>query len=311
MRTIRLAVGAAAATVCIWLAVRHLNWSESAMLLHRAAPSWLLIALVALGADYLVRIARWWLMLRALGPVRFRAAAGPLLAGMALNNVLPFRAGDIVRTTAFSRELGMPVSRILGTMLLERLLDLGALIIVFAVGAALFVRQSIPAPIMQAAIAVAIACGTALFVFLMIPHRPARSPRWFAEVVDALRTMRGTRLLLPLVILSFVAWLLEGVVFGAVAVSLGMPGAPAWFAMAAGTLGTLVPGTPGYLGTFDYFTMVGFTLAGIAREPALICALLVHIILWVPVTTAGLSWLLLSKGREAWHPAPKAAEAVS
>ena len=52
--------------------------------------------LLALGADMTARIARWWYMLRAVEPdLPFGACARPFLASLALNNTLPFRAGDV------------------------------------------------------------------------------------------------------------------------------------------------------------------------------------------------------------------------
>ena len=66
--------------------------------------------------------------------------------------------------------------------------------------------------------------------------------------------------------------------------------------MATGTLATLLPSTPGYVGTFDYFAMLGLTAFGAARDVATAFALSVHAVLWAPTTIVGLVLLVLHGG---------------
>jgi glycosyltransferase 2 family protein len=98
--------------------------------------------------------------------------------------------------------------------------------------------------------------------------------------------------------LSLVAWLLEGAVFACVVWSLHLPVAwPApWLSLAAATLATLLPSSPGYVGTFDYFASVGLRAYGAPAAGATAFALLTHLMLWLPITIAGLLALLLSRG---------------
>ena len=54
-------------------------------------------ALAALACGYTLRIVRWWMMLRAMDPaVRLGECVRPFLVSIAVNNLLPFRAGDAV-----------------------------------------------------------------------------------------------------------------------------------------------------------------------------------------------------------------------
>jgi hypothetical protein len=73
-----------------------------------------------------------------------------------------------------------------------------------------------------------------------------------------------------------------------------------WFALAMGSLATLLPSTPGYVGTFDYFTLMGLNLYGAEREVAAVFALMVHIILWLPVTLAGAIAFSVLRGEAFW-----------
>jgi uncharacterized membrane protein YbhN (UPF0104 family) len=60
-----------------------------------------------------------------------------------------------------------------------------------------------------------------------------------------------------------------------------------------GTLATVIPSTPGYAGTFDFFTARAMTASGNAAAAATAFALLVHVLLWLPPTIAGGIYLLL------------------
>jgi Lysylphosphatidylglycerol synthase TM region len=65
------------------------------------------------------------MMLQRLGArIWFGDAAVPFMASVAFNNVLPFRAGDMIRILAFKRFTKVDPSAQFGTLVLERLFDL-------------------------------------------------------------------------------------------------------------------------------------------------------------------------------------------
>jgi glycosyltransferase 2 family protein len=118
-----------------------------------------------------------------------------------------------------------------------------------------------------------------------------------AHLAASLALLRSPARAARLVALTLMAWLLEGAVFATVAWSLKLPVPPQapWLAMSAATLATLLPSSPGYVGTFDYFGMTGLTVFGAGRAEAAAFALLAHFILWLPVTVAGYVVLLLGQ----------------
>jgi uncharacterized membrane protein YbhN (UPF0104 family) len=98
-----------------------------------------------------------------------------------------------------------------------------------------------------------------------------------------------------LVMWSLFAWLSEGCVFWLLALALPSIVAPwgGWLALPVGTLATLIPSTPGYVGTFDFFTARAMTLVGNATSAATAYALLVHAMVWLPPTLVGGLHLLI------------------
>jgi glycosyltransferase 2 family protein len=113
------------------------------------------------------------------------------------------------------------------------------------------------------------------------------------QLVDALGLLADGRRSAALLALSLTAWMLEGLVFVASAAALGIvhPWPAPWLALAAATISTLLPGTPGYVGTFDYFATLGLVAYGVNGNAAAAVAVLVHVLLWLPVTVTGLALL--------------------
>jgi uncharacterized protein (TIRG00374 family) len=329
----KLLTGLLVTIVCSWLVLRQVDVSRIETLFFSADPSWILLGLSFLGTAYTFRIIRWWLMLRSIAPaLPLTACAGPFLSSIALNNLLPFRAGDIMRVVGFCRELTLPASSVLGSLVLERLLDLAAILIVFFVALPTVTPDGFPPQILVIAKWLAAMCLALVGLGIVIPERLAclaraiaamvqrrrweragSLARWVGEFFSSMTLMRARQRMIPLVLLSLGAWCMEGAVFAAVAKGLhiGEPGISPWFALSTGTLGTLLPSTPGYVGTFDYLTMLGFLAYGFPQSAAAACAVLVHVVLWAPQTIVGMVWLLVIKLRPAApamesHPSARA-----
>ena len=311
---LRTVAGFIVAAAFLWLAFGRVDWSSIATVLSEATPGPLALGLLALGAGFFVRIVRWWTMLRALEPaVSLRSCARPFLASLALNNTMPLRAGDVVRAVGFREALRSPAMRIVGTLLIERVLDLFVLVALFFVGLLAVPRGVIPRPfVTTAALLGGVALATLLVLVLspsalraltdrVAESRALRSRSWTPRLreaahrlVDTFALIRSPARALQLLSLSVLAWLLEGAMYACVAWALHVGGsliAP-WFAAATGTLATLIPSSPGYVGTFDYFAILGLTAFGARRAAATAFALVVHLVLWLPVTVVGAAFLM-------------------
>lgn len=313
----RTLIGLAITILFSWLLLRQLDWATL-----RTVPSVLSIPLlgIALGfliMGYSIRIFRWWWMLRALEPqLPLQACFWPFVAGIAVNNLLPLRAGDVYRILGFRQHLHSPASRLFGTLLIERWLDLTILLLLFFIGLLATTPAAIPKRFTYLAAAIAGICIVLILaVWLFVPHlhhltdRIAANPfltrlgwgerlhHFTDHLTQSLLISRNPRLTGQLLLLSLLGWGFEGAVFAVVAEALAsgvnFPGA--WFALATGTLATLLPSSPGYFGTFDYFTMRGLIAYGARPEMAAVTALIIHLVLWIPITLVGISYFLLPK----------------
>ncbi|MGH7518006.1 MAG: lysylphosphatidylglycerol synthase transmembrane domain-containing protein [Gemmatimonadales bacterium] len=321
-RAWRPLVGLGVAAVFAWLLARSVDWRAVRSALASAVAGPLAVGIVLLAGGFAARIARWWWMLRPLAPsLTIVGCVRPFLASLALNNTLPFRAGDVARAVAFRDDLGVPAGQVLGTLLIERVLDLVVLLGLLGLGLATVAPDVVPrALVIGAAAAGALGVlgltGAALMPASLIARLRrrlggGRLATVAGHAADAFATLRSPARVLQLLALSALAWTLEGGMYASVALSLGAgvsPLAP-WLALATGTLSTLLPGTPGYVGTFDYFAALGLAAGGAAAPLAAAFVLLVHALLWVPVTAVGGLLLLVPArgGRLRWR---RRAEAV-
>lgn len=330
-RIAQLAIGLGLAGFFVWLVVRNLDGAELARAFSAARPGWIALAVLFFLAGYACRIARWRQMLLPDSPaLGWGPIAVAFWGSIAANNVLPFRAGDALRVFGFASFLGVPVATMLATLLVERLLDLLSLLIAFGIVLLVLpLADGAAASLVGLGGAGLVFAGVAVLAVLLLPQMFEPLARFvlamlgrvapgvagklgtFVESIFAtLRHLsRGPRMLL-LAFWSAGAWALEGAVFWACAHAVPAMAVPAagWLAFPVGTLSTLLPSTPGYVGTFDFFVIKAAELMGNGAGAATAFALLVHLVIWLPATLIGGLALL------AWHlvrPSPVTKRAAS
>lgn len=129
-RRIRSAVGLGITLLFVYLLLKHVELDQLAAAATRIHPSALIVCLGFLVFEYGLRIWRWWLMLRACAPaITVRACISPLLVSVAVNNVLPLRAGDAFSVIGFTEQLKTSPVQLLGSLIIERLLDVTILLL--------------------------------------------------------------------------------------------------------------------------------------------------------------------------------------
>jgi glycosyltransferase 2 family protein len=326
-RWLRIALGWIVAALFVWLAFRRVSLSEIFAVLRSARAVPIALALGALAAGFTIRIVRWWRMLRVLEPtLPLGACVRPFLVSIAINNTLPLRVGDVVRAVGFRSALRTSPMAVVGTLLVERLLDVVVLLALLFGGLLALGRSVVPRPFLIAGVAVGLIAVFGLLLLILAPgwlralaHAVVRrvpSVAWRTrlgaladQLFDSLAIVRPVRRAAGLVLITALAWALEGTAYACVAWSLGADGsvfAP-WFALATGTLATMIPSSPGYVGTFDFFAVRGLTAFGTEQVVALGVALLVHLLLWLPVTVVGAVYLVAPTKRHAGEAPPAAA----
>ena len=306
-------LGISVALFFLWCILRQVHFDDLKKSFAGTIPTWVMSAFFAFVFDYACRIERWRLMLKCdNAEIRWSTCAGPLLASFAANNVLPFRAGDVLRAFVFNRKLGTSSGVIIATLFVERLLDLlmvlvllGASLAYFGLETNRFAGVGGVVLLSGAAVIMLVLLLPQVFTPLVIGLVGIISriaPGFGKRLIDEINKSQTTLLHLAkghtmpkLIVWSLLAWLAEGAVFWLAALALPALASPAagWLALPVGTLATLIPSTPGYIGTFDYATVRAMTELGNVPAAATAYALLVHILLWLPLTVVGGMYFLI------------------
>jgi uncharacterized membrane protein YbhN (UPF0104 family) len=246
----------------------------------------LAIALLLHTVNLLLRTSAWYAILRAAYPgvrYRYRSCAGAYLAGVGVNAIAPARGGDLVKIFLTRTRLeGSTTPTILASLLVETLIDavLGVAILGFALSQHVLPRvpelPSIPA--FEWSWAAANPTVTAIVAtFLLLAGMLAVRRVKAAGVAFAARVRQGftilrtpRRYVVAVAVPQLVGW---GCRVGSAAAFLeafGIPGTlrNALLVMVVGSLTTLLPVTPGGVGTQQALIVV--VLSGAASDAQLL-----------------------------------------
>jgi len=310
-RSLKLAIGALISVAFLYATFAAVDIRSVAAVLGDARPGWIAAALAFVALAYLLKILRWTVMLRSLGAkVGIAASATPFMGGIAFNNVLPFRAGDLIRVVAFQRFTGVPPSGQLGTLLLERLLDLFTLMAILFITVTVSETSALDESLLAGVRLAALAVAAGILLFIAAPRPIRLVVRWaerrlpklqpageaLLRLSEAVSALSRPIFLLRVTAISLLAWLAEGGVFYAAGQALGVTPSveAALLALSVGTLSTIIPSSPGYVGTFHYFTARVVSAFGATQAGAAAYSVLVHALLWLSTTAIGFLLLAMS-----------------
>jgi glycosyltransferase 2 family protein len=311
-RISRTFIGAVVALFFFWLVVKNVDFNDLVVNFNKVKIPYIIGAILLFFAGYCCRIERWRLMLLQENPrLRWQDCAGPLMASVAANNLLPLRAGDVLRAFAFNRRLEISAATSLTSLFIERLLDLLMVISFLGIALVYFGVDSSTLVGVGGGVVIIAAIAIVLSLFFL---RDIKKPILFiADLLCKLDARLGARfregllksfafldhasqsaIISKLVLWSFLAWTGEGLVFWFVALSLPSVSnhLASWVALPVGALATVIPSTPGYVGTFDYFTAQSMIAMGNSTTSSVAFAFIVHAVLWLPPVLAGGIYLI-------------------
>jgi len=112
--------------------LRGTNFADVWLQVQRARPGLLLLSLAAVVLTFFARTIRWRYLLRPLGETRFRTVFRSTVIGFGALAILPIRMGDVIRPYLLARQERMPVTSVFATVVMERVLDLVAVLALMA-----------------------------------------------------------------------------------------------------------------------------------------------------------------------------------
>jgi hypothetical protein len=266
---------------------------------------------LALAAFFWLKAWRWRLLLKPVGDFHTaRDLVPPMMIGFAFNNLLPAHLGDFARAVIFARQTGLKATASLSTIVLERVFDIVAILLLLGGGLA-FVPGLDPSvrntALLFAALASAFVVVALIYVFwtrpfvalaegilARLPLIPVRLRSKVAGLLEAgadgLSSLKRPRLLAGIFASSLGQWLLNGVIVYLALGSFGVWVSPLVSCIVLGVtaLAVAVPSTPGYVGVIQACFMSVLQLFTDDQPNVFAASVYYHVAQYVPVTLIGL-----------------------
>jgi uncharacterized protein (TIRG00374 family) len=320
-------IGVAVSVVFLFLALRGLKLDEFWRDLQRAYLLWLIPGIALYFIAVAFRAWRWSFLLAPLPPTPLgeqalvdarhtkpsaRALFPIVVIGYMGNNIYPARIGELLRAYVLRRDHGVPISSSLATVLIERIVD-GIVMVAFVLiglRAAHNVSETVTRVIAVASVVFAIAT-VVFFVLALAPQFTQNIANAFInrlvperfrapligiveKFVQGAQSLRSPIDLARIVGISLIVWLFETGKYWCVAQAFGLtvPFDGLMLVNGLSNLFTVIPGAPGAVGTFDAGGILGMTALGVEQSLSAAYVLILHVVLWLPVTALGAYFML-------------------
>lgn len=276
--------------VMVWLAFRGEDFTGFGERLRKVDVVPLLGYVGLFAAAHVLRVVRWGVLVRALGPIRWRDVFTAGCVGYMCISVFPLRLGEFVRPYLVRGRGGVTASGALATVVVERVID-GLLFV-----GLFFVFLSILPPSGNPAVdAVKLTAYLAGAVFLTVlivliaayarrawtvallerignrvhPGLTVKALGLLDAFLDGLKVLPDRRRLAAFFVMTVIYWVALGVGMRWMGLATHIPDLsyPGGFALLAVlTVGIMVPAGPGFTGTFELALKGGFALLVLAPE---------------------------------------------
>ena len=288
-----------------YLAIRDAHPDEVWDALQEANIWWVVPSLAVLAVSVAVRALRWQLLFQRETRPPYGATAAATIVGLAVNSLLPLRAGEAARVIALNRRAGTSPVESVATVALERILDVFCLLLLLLAALPWLPEVDWVGAAAAIALALALMLGGAALLFAVYGDRPfhaldrllRRLPfghhEWVEHVGASLRrglvALRDPKLALTAFVLTTVGWLLTSVSFWllTLAFDLELPLVSGVLILAAVGFSVILPAAPGALGVFEAATVVALAAYDISASEALSYAFTLHAVNLIPYIVAG------------------------
>lgn len=289
---------------------------------------WILsLCLLTKGLVFSLGALRSKVFLKPLRNYRFAECFAAVLGGYVTDNIFPFRLGELVRIDLLARAGGISRGSTVAVAALERLLDLASFLILFAVMVPLLAIDVSGDP------RLAWGCGATLGTLLAIGWlvaNPSTFPRvvvffsrpfsdrvqaWLFEkaqrFVDGFSALRSSRAVAEAFALTFATRLVGMLTIQCWfwAFGLDLPLHAPLIVMVFLSVGTMVPSSPGFIGTYHVACAYALELLGVEPAMAASVAIAGHFMATVPWTVVGV-FVSLPTIRSVWKRGSRSSRPV-
>lgn len=298
-------VTVAVTLVFSYIALSSINLSLAWRALRTSDGWWLTAALIPFGLGLVTRAFRWRSLFARGRRPPVGAVGNAMLVGYLYNNIMPARAGEAARVVVLAQRSAAPPTEIVGTVVLERMYDVLAILVIFFAAEPWLPHVSWFGTAAVAALVLAILIVVAAAVLAIYGDRPVRLllrplrrlslfsgerlERTIDELTHGLSGLRHPRLALEASLWTIAAWLCTALCAYLVSVAfhLHLPLACGVLVAVAIGLGMIIPSPPAAVGVFEAAALIALGAYGVPHSSALSYAVVLHLINFMPYIVMG------------------------
>jgi uncharacterized protein (TIRG00374 family) len=269
-------------------------------------PALALAGIAVLVLSNFVHTLKWQRLLLGVGRVQLKELLAVFWAAMATNNIIPLRAGDILRVQVLAGRTGMPRSAIVATLVTERLLDAGCFIVLLAISvplvglsgfinvialvAALAFALLLVVTVLTARVRVVEGLEHRLWYRVLPPPLKRAVQAFLPDFIDGLKPLGSFRSGFEVFGWALAAWTLEAVAYGlfGLAFDLDVQAAGYVVVMVAVNFVSSLTILPANLGVYELTATELLRLLGAAPGEATAYAIGSHLLVIFTVMLGGL-----------------------
>lgn len=310
------ALNIAVSVVFLWLAFREIDFKELYQSLFRVHYGLALAAVVINLFSCWLRAVRWRFLVVPIKPVSTQSLFSSLMIGFMVNNILPFRLGEFMRGYVLKRSDGVSFSASIGTIVIERLIDVLSLLMIFGVLVLLF---PFPAWLQSGGVLVFLITASSIGFIYMLITRSEVAVRWLGRMagffssglsatvtrvagsfIKGATLFHSARSYLLMAVLTVAIWgsyvCSIYVMLGAIDLNVkyGLGLMDSTIVMVFLSFAVMIPAAPGYVGTYHEIAKQSLLLFGVDPEAALSFAILFHAYCYVSMSALGFYYFFKS-----------------
>ncbi len=304
----RLLINAVTVAVTLafsYIALSDINLSLAWRALRTSNYWWLAAALVPFACGNVARALRWRSLFAPGRRPPFLTIMNAMLIGYLYNNILPARAGEAARIVVLTQRSSTPPVESVGTVVLERLYDVLAILVIFFASEPWLPHVSWFGAAAVAAITLAVLIGATAIVLAVHGDRPVRFvlrplrriplfsgerlDRTVDELTHGLSGLRHPTLAVETFAWTIAAWLLTALCAYLVtlAFNLHLPFACGVLVAVAVGLSMILPSPPAAVGVFEGAALIALDAYGVPHSSALPYAVVLHLVNFIPFVIVG------------------------
>jgi uncharacterized protein (TIRG00374 family) len=303
----------------LYLTLRDLDWAAFWNTIQHGRYEFILLTIPISSANYFIRTLRWSIFIRSEKKVPILSIFWANMLGYLGNTYLPARAGELLRSGFLGKKSGLGTSFVLATALIERLLDVIALVLI---GSISLLWMSNISPLLTNTVRIMAMAGVVgMIIIFALPFQQGLILRFITwlplpqKVVTAvsehttrfligMRSLQNGRRLTIFILLTGLIWFVDafGTTIGVQIISRTLNIGQGLILLSALGLSSAIP-VPGNVGVFQYVAVTVLMPFGFSSAEALAYITISQILNYIVVSFWGLLGLWQVNRNRQFSPA--------